>query len=75
MKVDAKPDATTLAVKRGFNSTIKADHIENTNLLYNLITDISILSQKIIEVLKRDNKLFICAMEDQQQILSTFLQS
>ena len=32
MKVDAKPDATTLAVKRGFNSTIKADHIENTKV-------------------------------------------
>ena len=32
MKVDEKPDATTLAVKRGFNSTIKADHLENTKV-------------------------------------------
>ena len=32
MKVDAKPDANTLAVKRGFNSTAKAAHLENTKI-------------------------------------------
>ena len=32
MKVDAKPDANTLAVKRGFNSTAKAEHLENTKI-------------------------------------------
>ena len=32
MKVDAKPDANTLAVKRGFNSTVKAEHLENTKI-------------------------------------------
>ena len=36
------------------------DHIENTELLYNLISDISTLSQKIIKVFKRNNKLLIC---------------
>ena len=32
MQVKEKPDATTLVVKRGFNSTIKADHLENTKV-------------------------------------------
>ena len=36
------------------------DHIENTKLLYNLVSEISTLSQKIIKVLKRNNKLLIC---------------
>ena len=41
------------------NEEIK-DHIENANLLYNIVNDISILSQKIIDVLKRNNKILIC---------------
>ena len=32
MKVESKPDATTLAVKRGFSSTIKAEHLENAKV-------------------------------------------
>ena len=36
------------------------DHIENTELLYNLISDISTIAQKIITVFKRNNKLLIC---------------
>ena len=36
------------------------DHIENAKLLNNLISDISIFSQKVIEVFRRNNKLLIC---------------
>ena len=54
-----KTNLSLHSIDKIINEEIK-DHIENTNLLYNLITDISILSQKIIEVLKNDNKLFIC---------------
>ena len=32
MKVESKPDANTLAVKRGFNSTAKVEHLENTKI-------------------------------------------
>ena len=32
MKVESKPDATTLAVKRGFSSTAKAEHLENSKI-------------------------------------------
>ena len=32
MRVESKPDATTLAVKRGFSSTAKAEHLENSKI-------------------------------------------
>ena len=32
MKVQEKPDATTLVVKRGFDRTIKVEHLENTKI-------------------------------------------
>ncbi len=32
MQVKEKPDATTLVVKRGFSSTVKAEHLENSKI-------------------------------------------
>ena len=32
MKIQEKPDATTLVVKRGFDRTIKVEHLENTKI-------------------------------------------
>ena len=32
MQIKEKPDATTLVVKRGFSSTIKAEHLENSKV-------------------------------------------
>jgi len=45
MKIESKPDATTLAVKRGFSSTIKAEHLENS-----FINKLTTADDNLIEV-------------------------
>ena len=45
MQIKEKPDATTLVVKRGFSSTIKAEHLENS-----FINKLTTADDNLIEV-------------------------